>query len=127
MIGGTFVSYVLRVNLNIAIVTMTNNSDVLCVNRCSSDSVQDEFGNIVFCWSEKEKGLLLGGYFYGYIALQIFGGSLAEKFGSKLVLGGATIVGSIISMLIPIASNQPIWLLFAMRVFQGLFAGVTFP
>ena len=37
MFGGTFVSYVLRVNLNIAIVTMTNNSDVLCVNRSSSD------------------------------------------------------------------------------------------
>ena len=93
----------------------------------TSCSVQDQLGHVVFCWSEKEKGLLLGGYFYGYIALQIFGGSLAEKFGSKLVLGGATIVGSIISMLIPIASNQPIWLLFAMRVFQGLFAGVTFP
>ena len=37
MFGGTFVSYVLRVNLNIAIVTMTNNSDALCVNRSSSD------------------------------------------------------------------------------------------
>ena len=37
MFGATFVSYVLRVNLNIAIVTMTNNSDVLCVNKSNSD------------------------------------------------------------------------------------------
>ena len=37
MFGGTFVSYVLRVNLNIAIVTMTNNSEVLCVNKSKSD------------------------------------------------------------------------------------------
>ncbi len=37
MFGGTFVSYVLRVNLNIAIVTMTNNSEVLCVNKSNSD------------------------------------------------------------------------------------------
>ena len=37
MFGGTFVSYVLRVNLNIAIVTMTNNSDALCYNSSSSD------------------------------------------------------------------------------------------
>ena len=37
MFGGTFVSYVLRVNLNIAIVTMTNNSDVLCANSNGSE------------------------------------------------------------------------------------------
>ena len=37
MFGGTFVSYVLRVNLNIAIVTMTNNSDVLCANSNDSE------------------------------------------------------------------------------------------
>jgi hypothetical protein len=37
MFGGTFVSYVLRVNLNLAIVTMTNNSEVLCVNKSTSD------------------------------------------------------------------------------------------
>lgn len=126
MFGGTFVSYVLRVNLNIAIVTMTNNSDVLCYNS-SSDSVTDESGNIVFCWTEKDKSNLLSAYFYGYIILQIFGGSLAEKFGTKLVLGLSALVCSILSLLLPIASKESLWISFGMRICQGLVAGVTFP
>ena len=30
--GGTLISYVLRVNLNIAVVLMTDNNEVLCAN-----------------------------------------------------------------------------------------------
>ena len=37
MFGGTIVSYVLRVNLNIAIVSMTKNSEILCVNKSNED------------------------------------------------------------------------------------------
>ena len=37
MFGGPLVSYILRVNINIAIVTMTENSTELCVNKGSSE------------------------------------------------------------------------------------------
>ena len=37
MFGGTVISYVLRVNINIAIVAMTMNSEKLCVNMTSKD------------------------------------------------------------------------------------------
>ena len=37
MFGGTVISYVLRVNINIAIVAMTMNSEELCVNMTSKD------------------------------------------------------------------------------------------
>ena len=37
MFGGTVISYVLRVNINIAIVSMTMYSEKLCVNMTSKD------------------------------------------------------------------------------------------
>ena len=37
MFGGTVISYVLRVNINIAIVSMTMDSEKLCVNMTSKD------------------------------------------------------------------------------------------
>ena len=90
-------------------------------------SVTDDSGNVIFCWSEDDKGWLLSGYFYGYIVLQVFGGSLAEKFGTKIVLGGTTLLCAILTLLIPIAAKENIWIVFTMRVFQGLAAGVTYP
>ena len=90
-------------------------------------SVTDASGNIVFCWNEKDKSNLLSAYFYGYIILQIFGGSLAEKFGTKIVLGLSGLVCSVLSLLLPIASKESLWISFAMRICQGLVAGVTFP
>ena len=35
--GGTLISYALRINLNIAIVTMTKNNTVLCANVSKKD------------------------------------------------------------------------------------------
>ena len=37
MFGGTLMSYVLRVNINIAIVTMTENSEILCANKSNTE------------------------------------------------------------------------------------------
>ena len=37
MFGGTMINYVLRVNLNIAIVSMTQDSDKLCINKTSDE------------------------------------------------------------------------------------------
>ena len=90
-------------------------------------SVTDNSGHVILCWSESDKGWILSGYFYGYIVLQVFGGSLAEKVGTKIVLGGATIFCALLTLLIPIASKENMWIAFTMRVLQGLAAGVTYP
>ena len=37
MFGGTMISYVLLVNINIAIVSMTKDSERLCVNKSNED------------------------------------------------------------------------------------------
>ena len=90
-------------------------------------SVIDSSGTEILCWSENDQGLLLSAYFYGYIIFQIFGGTLAEKIGTKIVLGSTTLFGAIITLIIPVASKQNLWIVFALRILQGLAAGVTYP
>ena len=39
-----------------------------------------------FDWDSETQGYILGGFFYGYMATQILGGFLADKFGARLLL-----------------------------------------
>merc|ERR1711908_164787 len=59
--------YAMRVNLSVAIVYMAEPA--------------------VFNWSEKEKGVILGMFFYGYVLTQLPGGRLAEIVGGKWLFG----------------------------------------
>ena len=75
-------------------------------------------GNVRFCWSEWQKGWILGSFFYGYIVMQVFGGSLAERFGTKIVLGTANALTAIMSLFIPVVSRLDWRALMALRVLQ---------
>ena len=90
-------------------------------------STVDEKGNIIFCWNEGQKGWILAGYFYGYIVLQVIGGSMSEKYGTKIVLGVTTLFSAVLALLIPAGSKENLWIVFTIRVLQGLAAGVTYP
>ena len=90
-------------------------------------SATDEAGNTIFCWSEKDKSYILSGYFYTYMVLQVFGGSLAEKFGTKIVLGTGTMICALSNFFIPLAAKQSLWGVFVIRLIQGLAGGVTYP
>lgn len=71
---GFFNVYSLRVNLSVAIVAMT-------------EKVEDADGNITqeFPWDNKDKGLVLSSFFYGYIMTQFIGGYIGGKIGGNLV------------------------------------------
>lgn len=51
---------------------------------------------------------------------QIIGGYLSLKFGAKLVLGGAILIGSILTLLIPIAARIDYIALWFCRFFTGV-------
>ena len=76
-------------------------------------------GKVRFCWSEWQKSWIKGSFFYGYIAMQVFGGSLAEKFGTKIVLGMANTLTAILSLFIPVVSNMDWQGLLVLRIFQA--------
>ena len=54
-----------------------------------------------FHWDERQQGLVLGGFSYGYCATQMLGGVLAQRHGGKwvyLVACGASVV---LALLVP--------------------------
>lgn len=122
--------YALRVNLSVAIVSMTN----LTENQQSNNS-ECPVGNTTsgkahtgtFNWSSTEVGLILGAFFYGYICTQLIGGWLAVRLGGKRLLGYGVLWTSVLTLLSPLSTKGGFLALFAVRLLEGLGEGVTFP
>ena len=74
-----------------------------------------------FDWSAQEQGIILGGYYYGFIATVLPGGIAAEKFGGKIVIFLAVAGSALCSILCPVAARfgGSAWLI-AVRILQGL-------
>ncbi len=101
----TFICYIDRVNISVAIIPMA-----------------EEFG-----WDQTTRGIVLSSFFYGYLATQIFGGWLADRFGGKIVLGIGVVWWSLFTVITPLAATLSFTVLFLARVGMGLGEGVAFP
>ena len=132
----TCMSYILRVSFNMAVVTMTDMNDteknMYCENNQSDTTTLRSFENsdglTRFCWTQSQQGLLKSAFYIGYVLLQVHGGSLAEKFGTKIVLGFVCVlVPSVFTLLTPIATAWSFWALFTIRILIGLAESATFP
>ncbi|KAK7066596.1 hypothetical protein SK128_005107 [Halocaridina rubra] len=131
---GMVFNYMLRVNINLTIVAMvrasnTSNSseieDVCGYGDESDDHSSDSEGD--FEWNEFTQSLITGAFFWGYIWTQIPGGRLAELFGFQRVFGGALVLASIVSCLVPVAAKGGSTILIIVRILLGLCEGPTFP
>ncbi|KAL0275710.1 UNVERIFIED_CONTAM: hypothetical protein PYX00_003493 [Menopon gallinae] len=136
-IGFTIV-FLLRVNLNLAIVGMAVHNvtvSILSGNETSGVTrLNDtgEFSEVLspggeFEWGEFQQGLILGAFFYGYMSSQIPGGRIAEIYGMKPVFGTAVLLNGVLCLLIPLFARFHWVLLFIIRVVQGLGQGVLYP
>ncbi|XP_011207535.2 putative inorganic phosphate cotransporter isoform X1 [Bactrocera dorsalis] len=113
MFFGMAFGYFLRVNISAAIVPMTK-------PRTTGDEYYD--------WDSSTKSLILSSFFWGYVVAQVPAGLLAKRFGGKLVLGIATVLASIITMLHPWAASGGSWQVICfLRVLIGLTQGVLYP
>ena len=101
----TFICYIDRVNISVAIIPMA-----------------EEFG-----WDQTTRGIVLSSFFYGYLATQVFGGWLADRFGGKIVLGIGVVWWSVFTLITPPAAALSFTVLFLARVGMGLGEGVAFP
>ena len=101
----TFVCYIDRVNMSVAIIPMAEE----------------------FKWDQTTKGIVLSSFFYGYLATQVLGGWLADRYGGKVVLGFGVLWWSIFTLLTPPAAAVSLAVLFIARVGMGFGEGVAFP
>ena len=100
-----FIAYLDRTNISVAAIPM-----------------KEQFG-----WSETTKGIVLSSFFVGYLVLQIASGTLANRYGGKVVLGVAVLWWSIFTMLTPPAAFLSLPALIAARVALGLGEAAVFP
>ena len=73
-----------------------------------------------YVWDKKIQNHILAAYFYGYLTTQILGGYLSLKLGAKITLGGAILIGSVFTILVPLAANMSYMALIACRFITGI-------
>jgi MFS transporter, ACS family, solute carrier family 17 (sodium-dependent inorganic phosphate cotransporter), other len=103
--AAVFIAYLDRTNISVASIAM-----------------QEQFH-----WTETTKGVVLSSFFIGYIALQVVSGTLANRYGGKLVLGAAVLWWSLFTLLTPPAAGFSFAALIAARIALGLGEAAVFP
>lgn len=133
-------SYMIRTNLSIIIVAMTNTtskdgtsgpacSGVIATNGNSTShkpAVLKDYGER-FEWNQHVQGFLLSGYFYGVLPASVPAGLLAEKYGGSKVVAFATLIPAILNLLMPWASDIHYGVVFALRFLMGFFGAAIYP
>ena len=72
-----------------------------------------------FSWDLKAQGLVFGSFFWGYIAMHLPGGLLAERFGGRNVFGVGNLLMGFFSILTPIAARSSYSALIVVRTLTG--------
>ena len=85
-------------------------------------SIQDQLH-----WTETTKGYVLSSFFVGYLAMMAASGALANRFGGRVVLGGAVIWWSLFTALTPPAASMSFAALIAARIALGAGEAAVFP
>ncbi|XP_012676970.1 solute carrier family 17 member 7a [Clupea harengus] len=117
---GFCISFGIRCNLGVAIVSMVNNHTVFHGKHEVIEAAQ-------FGWDPETVGMIHGSFFWGYIVTQIPGGFICRKFAANRVFGFAIVATSILNMLIPHAARVSYGCVMLVRVCQGLVEGVSYP
>jgi ACS family sodium-dependent inorganic phosphate cotransporter len=103
--AATFVCYIDRVNISVAIIPMA-----------------EEFN-----WDLETQGIILSSFYVGYLIMQVMGGFLADRFGGKVVLSLGVLIWSFFTIATPWAAFSGMIGLLAARIGMGLGEAVTFP
>ncbi|KAL0821491.1 hypothetical protein ABMA28_004957 [Loxostege sticticalis] len=131
---GFMLNYALRVNLTIAIVEMIydEKDNVTAVVNGTHDMLNvtqhpEHIQQTRYNWDTKQKNLLLGSFFWGYVLTELPGGRLAEVIGARRVFGYSTLLASVLTLLTPTAATLGFGWAVAVRVVLGFLLGATWP
>jgi ACS family sodium-dependent inorganic phosphate cotransporter len=103
--AAVFISYIDRTNISVGAIAM-----------------KAQLG-----WTETQKGVVLSSFFIGYIVLMLASGTLANRYGGKLVLGVAVVWWSLFTALTPPAALLSLPALIGARIALGLGEAAVFP
>ena len=101
----TALCYVDRVNISIAIIPLAHDKG----------------------YDAAARGLILSAFFWGYLAPQMIGGWVADRFGGKRVLAAGVALWSAATFLTPPAASISFGVLLLMRAALGAGEAINFP
>lgn len=78
-------------------------------------------------WNATQKGLVLFSFFIGYILLMVASGTIANRFGGRVVLGVAVVWWSLFTALTPAAAVTSFPVLITVRIALGIGVAALFP
>ncbi|CAH1406089.1 unnamed protein product [Nezara viridula] len=141
---GFLVSFMMRTDINLAIVAMVKMPPPVTRNITSSEEPQYCFAasNMSsdnstselllqdegeFDWDPSIQSTILGSFYWCYVVSQLAGGVLVQRFGTKIVFGLSQMATAISSLLIPYAAGFHFGALILLRSIQGVASGFTWP
>ncbi|XP_049948279.1 sialin-like [Schistocerca serialis cubense] len=144
---GCGVNYMIRSNINIAIVSMVkkrSSDGSAVVSECFHSDINitrnytlneslpevepiDDDNELRFDWDEHEQNVVLGAFFWFYWAAQLPGGMMGRHYGTKKVFGISNLMISVTTLLIPLFASLDYRILVALRIFQGICGGFCWP
>ena len=86
--------------------------------------------DVLYDWDEHQQGIILSSFYWGYTVTHIPCALLAEKYGSKHVLGSGMLLNTVLTIFLPlvITSTGGDWvILVVLRVIMGLGQGMVYP
>ncbi|XP_071941416.1 sialin-like [Antedon mediterranea] len=124
--------YCIRLNLNIAIIKMVQNSTednalnvTLTTTATWSKIIKTEIPR--YAWDEKTRQIILGAAYYGYSLSALLGGMVTHRLGGKRVILFSLLSSSILTALIPWSAGVSSNLLIVLRVLDGMAQGLHNP
>lgn len=140
---GFAINYVFRMNINIAIVSMIKHSisktNITIIYEClrhteslkSNNTIaqisSEDLNDNKFEWDEYQQNSVLGAFFTLHVIMQIPGGVLAQRYGTKTVFGISNGVAAILSFAVPASAKFNYKALVLVRIIQGFISGAAWP
>lgn len=105
-----------------SITTVKPENGELCPELEKKNAIKGEF-----LWDKKLQGLILGAFFWGYLLLQVVGGTLSEKFGAKKIIAIGMFPVSVLNILSPVCARANPYLFLIIRLLVGVGESVMYP
>ena len=80
-----------------------------------------------FAWSDSQKGLVMGIFFFGYLLTQTIGGLFSNRYGGRNIFLIAVLLWSLFTVLTPMAAYTSFAVLIFVRFMLGFGEGAAFP
>ncbi|KAF5274229.1 hypothetical protein FQA39_LY07333 [Lamprigera yunnana] len=133
-LSGFSISFLMRSAINLTILAMVKekplqtyiiNGSEMSRYKSDKDVIPDYKGTLD--WSTDNQYFVLTSFYWSYVIVQVLGGILVQRFGTKVVLGYGIFTASLCNLFVPIASNIHYIFVVILQIVHGGCQGVVWP